>query len=250
MLSWTFMDMVDFLPLERMTRKHSPDIKTLLASQPLFSGLPPESIARIAQDVRDLRATKGEVLFNRGDECKGMHLVLIGQIKLSFISPHGQEKIVEIIRPNHVFGEAVMFMERPYVVSAQALTDSWLLFFPKATIFNELERDPLLARKMLAGLSMRLHQLISDIEGYSLHSGKKRIISYLLQEVSSDTPPNGDHALTIKLAINKNTIASRLSMTQEHFSRILHELAELGLIAVQGKEIYIPDIRKLHQYED
>jgi len=244
------MDAIVSQPLERMSRKHSPDTKTLLMSQPLFSGLPPESIARIAQDVRDFRPMKGEVLFNRGDECRGMHLVLVGQIKLSFISPHGQEKIVEIIRPNHIFGEAVMFMERPYVVSAQALTDSWLLFFPKTTIFNELERDPLLARKMLAGLSMRLHQLINDIEGYSLHSGKKRIISYLLQEIPVDSHANKDIAYTLKLAINKNTIASRLSMTQEHFSRILHELVELGLIAVQGREIHIPDIRRLQQYED
>ncbi len=248
--STCIMDSIHFQPREFMTRKHSPDIKLLLTSQPLFSGLPPESIARIAQDVRDFRAAKGEVLFNKGDECKGMHLVLVGQIKLSFISPHGQEKIVEIIRPNHIFGEALMFMERPYIVSAQALSDSWLLFFPKTTIFNELERDPMLARKMLAGLSMRLHQLISDIEGYSLHSGKKRIISYLLQEISSDAHFDKDHAITFKLATNKNTIASRLSMTQEHFSRILHELVELGLITVQGREIHIPDINKLQQYED
>ncbi|MDR2881222.1 MAG: Crp/Fnr family transcriptional regulator [Azoarcus sp.] len=233
-----------------MPRRHNLDVKTLLASQPLFSGLAPENIARIAQDVRDFRASKGEVLFNKGDECKGMHLVIAGQIKLSFISSQGHEKIVEIIRPNHVFGEALMFMERAYVVSAQALTDSWILFFPKATIFNELDRDPQLARKMLAGLSMRLHQLISDIEGYSLHSGKKRIINYLLQEIPSTALLGDNHSFTIKLAISKNTIASRLSMTQEHFSRIQHELMELGLIAVQGREIHIPDIRKLQQYDD
>ncbi|MDR2925126.1 MAG: Crp/Fnr family transcriptional regulator [Azoarcus sp.] len=233
-----------------MVQKTKPDIRTLIAGQPLFSGLPAESIARIAQDVRELHPAKGEILFSKGDECKGLHIVVVGQIKLSFISPHGQEKVVEIIRQNHMFGEAVMFMEKPYVVSAQALTDSWVLFFPKTTIFTELERDPQLARKMLAGLAVRQHQLVNDIEGYSLHSGKKRVISYLLQEVSDNALPAEGHAFTIKLAISKNTIASRLSMTQEHFSRILHELVELGLITVQGREIHVPDIRQLQKYED
>ncbi|MDR3086726.1 MAG: helix-turn-helix domain-containing protein, partial [Azoarcus sp.] len=36
----------------------------------------------------------------------------------------------------------------------------------------------------------------------------------------------------------------------EHLSRILHELADLGLLTVQGREIHVPDVRKLRQYED
>jgi len=233
-----------------MIRKTESSIAALLTNQPLFSGLPPENIERIAQSAREFRPKKGEVLFNKGDECRGLHLLLSGQIKLSFISSQGQEKVVEIINPDQMFGEAVMFMERPYVVSAQALTDSWGLFFPKNTIFDELDRDPLLARKMLAGLSMRLHRLISDIEDYSMHSGKKRIIGYLLREIPDEALSSKDRAFTVKLTINKNTIASRLSMTQEHFSRILHELVALGMITVQGREIHIPNICKLQQYRD
>jgi len=245
-------NLIDFLPLDSliMIRKTEPDTQALLTSQPLFSGLPPENIARIAQNAREFRPQKGEILFNKGDECKGLHLLITGQIKLSFISPQGHEKVVEIINPNQIFGEAVMFMERPYIVSAQALADSWGLFFPKSIIFDELNRDPLLSRKMLAGLSMRLHRLISDIEDYSMHSGKKRIIGYLLREIPDEALSGKDYAFTVKLTINKNTIASRLSMTQEHFSRILHELATLGLITVQGREIHIPDIRMLQQYRD
>jgi len=240
-----------FLPPDRsMLQKTKPDVKALLAGQPLFNTLSPEEITRITQNVRESRPKKGEVLFNKGDECKGLHVLLVGLVKLFFISPHGHEKVVEIIRPGHMFGEALMFLERPYVVSAQALADSWVLYLPKTTIFDELERSPVLGRKMLASLSMRLHQLISDIEDYSLHSGKKRVIGYLLREVSSETVAAENDARTIHFAISKNVIASYLNMTQEHFSRILHELVELGLITVQGREIHIPDIRKLQQYED
>ncbi|MDR2208576.1 MAG: Crp/Fnr family transcriptional regulator [Azoarcus sp.] len=239
------------LPLERSgTKKPKPDYKALLAGQPLFSSLSSEEIARITQNVREIRPQKGEILFNKGDECRGLHILLSGLVKLFCISPRGQEKVVEIIHPGHMFGEALMFLGRPYIVSSQALADSWVLYFPKSTIFEELERRPELARKMLASLSMRLHQLISDIENYSLHSGKKRVIGYLLREISDESLPTEDHACTIRFSISKNVIASHLNMTQEHFSRILHELADLGLISVHGREIHVPDIRRLQQYED
>jgi CRP-like cAMP-binding protein len=44
-------------------------------------------------------------------------------------------------------------------------------------------------------------------------------------------------------------IASRLNLTQEHFSRILHELSSLGLIVVEGKRIRIPSVPKLKNFQ-
>ena len=56
-------------------------------------------------------------------------------------------------------------------------------------------------------------------------------------------------ALTVTLPTSKGTIASRLNLTQEHFSRILHELSEKGLILVKGRKISIPDVEKLRTYD-
>ena len=51
--------------------------------------------------------------------------------------------------------------------------------------------------------------------------------------------------MAIRLPTSKGTIASRLNLTQEHFSRILNELSTGGLIQVQGRTIHIPDIERL-----
>src|SRR6202162_3920430 len=122
------------------------------------------------------------MLFNKGDSCVGFHLVIYGQVKLAFISPQGSEKVVEIVGPGFSFGEALMFMEKPYIVMAQTLADSLLLHISKEVVFEEIERDTKFARKMLAGLSRRLHGVISDIESYSLQSGTQRVIGYLLRQ--------------------------------------------------------------------
>jgi CRP-like cAMP-binding protein len=187
---------------------------------------------------------RGEILFNKGDPCVGFYLVLYGQVKLAFVTPQGGEKVVEIVGPGHSFGEALMFMEKPYIVMAQTLADSLLLHVSKTVVFDEIARDPGFARRMLAGLARRLHSLVSDVESYSLQSGTQRVIGYLLRE---DT--GGDGGPTkIMLPTAKAIVASRLNLTPEHFSRILHELTDAGLIEVEGREVRIVDIAKLRTY--
>ena len=223
------------------------NIEALLSHIPLFNGLAPDEVARIGRSTREIRASKGDILFHKGDACNGFHLLVYGQVKLAFTSAQGNEKVVEILTQGQSFGEALMFMEKPYIVFAQALTESLLLHVSKAAVFEELERDHQLGRKMLAGMSMRLHQLMSDVESYSLHSGKQRIIGYLLRELP-EADQNGVK-VAITLPTNKGVIASRLNLTQEHFSRILHELSELGLIIVEGRKIHIPSVAKLRQHD-
>jgi CRP-like cAMP-binding protein len=230
-----------------MTTSYPVNIEALLTHIPLFNSLAPEEIARIARSTREVHAGKGEILFHKGDPCNGFHLVVYGQVKLAFTSAQGGEKVVEIIGAGQSFGEAIMLMDRPYIVFAQTLADSLLLHVSKNAVFDELQRDPAFARKMLAGMAIRLHQLMTDVESYSLRSGKERIIGYLLRELPEGAQDGKDVAVTLQTS--KGVIASRLNLTQEHFSRILHELTELGLIVVEGRKIHIPNVANLRKHE-
>ncbi len=229
-------------------RDHQPiNIQTLLSHIPLFNGLSQDELTTLAKGTREVRCEKGDMLFHRGDPCSGFHILVFGQVKLSFTSEQGVEKVVEVIQQGQSFGEAIMFLDKPYVVSAQALSSCLLLHVAKSVIFNELERDHRFVEKMLAGMAKRLHQLMLDVEGYSLHSGKQRIIGYLMHELQDSQLH--DENVVLELQISKGVIASRLNLTQEHFSRILHELSDLGLIKVEGKKILIPNVERLHTHQ-
>ena len=222
-------------------------IKTsaFLANLPLFKELAPAEIDRIAAGTTELHVPRGEILFNKGDPCSGFHLVIYGQVKLSFVTPMGGEKVIEILVPGASFGEALMFMDKPYIVMAQALADSLVLHVSKQVVFDELERDPAFARKMLAGMSRRLHGLIADVEAYSLQSGTQRVIGYLLQDAAgADTL----ESYKVTLPTSKAVVASRLNLTPEHFSRIMHELAGAGLVSVEGRAVVIRDVARLRGY--
>jgi CRP-like cAMP-binding protein len=219
-----------------MTAAHLPlNIPALLARTPLFQGLAPAEIELIAGGTREVALDRGAILFRRGDPSEGFYLVVYGQIKLSFISPQGAEKVVEIIAPGQTFGEAVMFMDKPYPVMATALADSQLLHIGRDALFAELAQDPKLGRKMLAGLSMKLHRMLADMESISTQSARERVIGYLLREIPDDAPPGRE--ITITLSSSKGTIASRLNVTQEHFSRVLHELEREDLLSIEGRNV-------------
>jgi len=223
-------------------------VQTFLANMPLFRELGSDELDRIALNTQQVHAAKGKILFRRGDPALGFYIVVFGQVKLYFNSPRGDEKVVDLNGPGQSFGEAVMFMERSHVVTAQALSDSMLLHVRREVIFEELARDQNFVRRVIAGLSSRLHRLMSDLESDSLHSGTQRIIGYLLRD--SEDKPEPKSEIEVTLSATKGVIASRLSLTQEHFSRILHDLSARGLIEVRGRSIYIPDVAKLRACSD
>lgn len=224
------------------------DIPALLARLPLFQELTPEQVLKIAAQAREKRLTKGEMLFQKGDPSRGFYVIVFGQLKLAFPSSSGNEKVVDILGPKQSFGEAVMFMDRPYPLFAEAIADTLLLHVAKDTVFELLASDPSFARHMLAGLSMRLHSLVQDVESYSLRSSAQRVIGYLLQHCPIEGDGDCTGSIEITLPTSKQIIASRLNLTPETLSRILHDLAEAKLIGVQGKQITINDLKRLREY--
>lgn len=231
----------------RAARRPAIKIEAFLAKLPMFGEMSALEIGRVAAGTHSLHIEKGAPVFHNGDPCTGFHIVVYGQVKLGFTSPQGGEKVVEIMGPGQSFGEALMFLERPYIVSAHALADTMLLHVAKHVVFGELDGDPVFARKMLSGLSLRLHGLVRDVEAYSLRSSAERVIGYLLSTGANRTG-EAEPQQEVLLSAGKSVVASRLNMTPEHFSRVLHDLSTSGLIAVEGKMVRILDFNRLRTH--
>lgn len=210
----------------------------------MFSELQPAQIQKLANGTRLIDISRGTYLFNRGDKAHGFYLLLDGQVKLGVISPQGDEKIIGLIQPGQSFGEAVLFLERSFPIYAQATLDSKVLLITREAIFDILDNDVTVVRRMLAGISARNRQLVNDIESISLQNSTQRLIGYLLQ-ISTDSVNPG----RVHLPANKVTIASMLNITPETLSRIMLRLHNAGLIEVNGKEIIITNVDGLRNFE-
>jgi len=210
----------------------------------MFSELQSTQIEHLASGTRQIDVPRGNILFNRGDRAHGFYLLLEGQIKLGVISPQGDEKVIGLIQPGQSFGEAVLFLERSFPIYAQATLDSKVLLITRDAIFEILDNDVTVVRRMLAGISARNRQLVNDIESISLQNSTQRLIGYLLQ-ISTDSP----NPARVQLPANKLTIASMLNITPETLSRVMLRLHNAGLIEVNGKEIVITNVAGLRTFE-
>ncbi|MEI8169709.1 MAG: Crp/Fnr family transcriptional regulator [Rhodoferax sp.] len=223
------------------------DMTNYLSVLPMFSNLTKPERENISQDCALRRLSRGEMVFRAGEQCEEFHVIVTGQVKLYVASSSGQEKIVELIGPGQSFAEAMMFLNKPHMLNAQTLTDTMLMSVSKQAVFGEIERDPRFSMHMLAGISRRLHGLLRDVEGYALHSGMQRLIGYLLRDLDDEITDDMG-TITVSLPVSKATIASRLSLTPEYFSRVLHELEAERLIEIDKREIRILDVRRLASY--
>jgi CRP-like cAMP-binding protein len=210
-----------------------------LRNLPLFRDLNPCQLEAVGAATTEQRAAAGAVLFRRGDPCAGIHIVVLGRVKLALLAPAGAEKVVEILGPGQSFGESVMFMGQPHVLCAEAIADSLLLHISKDAILEAVAGNAEFSRRMLKEMSQRLCRLIADIEAYTLKSATERVTGYLLAALNEDANPAQPGE--VLLAASKSVLASRLNITREHFSRILHELSLAGLIRVNGRSIRILD---------
>lgn len=224
------------------------DVPRYLSVLPLFSDMSPIELRQVADGCTLRRLTRGDMVFRMGDACHEFHVVVTGQVKLFVLSPAGQEKVVELIGPGQSFGEAIMFTGRTYILSAQSLVDTLLLTVSKDAVISEIQRDHRFALRMLAGVSRRLHGLVHDVEAYALHSGLQRVIGFLLRDQALEDAEPGA-VRTVTLPVSKATIASRLSLTPEYFSRVLHELEAHGLIEIERRDIRILDAQRLSAYQ-
>jgi CRP-like cAMP-binding protein len=229
------------------TNSESFDVQRHLAVMPMFGDLSSEERARLSTGCQLKRFARGEMVFCHGDPCDAFYVVIVGQAKLFMLAPTGQEKVIEIVGPGQSFAEAIVFLDIPSPINVQSLTDSLLLSVSKKTVFKEIELDPRFSLHMLAGISRRLHGLVQDVEGYALRSGMQRMIGFLLRDVEQDGQRQAG-VVTVSLLVSKATIASRLSLTPEYFSRVLHELEAEHLIEVDKREIRILDVQRLAGY--
>ncbi|MDA8095842.1 MAG: Crp/Fnr family transcriptional regulator [Betaproteobacteria bacterium] len=225
------------MPLDR------PDIERFRHTY-LFTALTDEEIDKVAAHARTRECRPGEILFTQGAPCHHFFHVEAGVIKLYRLSPSGEEKVMELIGPNHLFAEAVVFMGGRYPVHAEAVEAARLIAFDSTNFMELLRSNMDLCFRLMSSMSMRMHALINDIDRLTLHSGTERLIQYLLDQL----PHDGTAPPSIRLGVPKQVIASRLGVQPETLSRILARLRNEGLLEIHDDTVVLKSLEALRRH--
>ena len=218
-----------------------------LSASSLFAGLDPAALGRLAGSTELRDFSGGAVICREGQPGTGLHLVTRGQVKLLLQAGNGHEKVFDLIGPGACYGESSLYTDQPHQITAAAIVDTQLLHVPRADLLSTLQETPELALRVIKGLASKIYRCTHDLKSYMLMSGTQRVICYLLYEVplQQEGPAEVAVTLPVRKGLIAPRLASRLNLTQEHFSRILHELAVAALIKVEGQRVHIRDLSRL-----
>ena len=225
-----------------MKQDNADIIKQNLRHNPIFSKLTELQLDTVYRFSQLHKLADGQLLFNQSDKVTAFYMVISGKIKLFRISPDGQEKIIEIVKPGEVFAEALMFTEQPdYPVSSAALSDTVIIAI-NAKKFREMLLDSTATCLLLLGdMSFRLRKLVNEIDTLTLQTGTSRVAAYLVNEMP-------ENRKCFELDTAKNVIAARLSIKPETFSRIIKTLKNQGILSIDGNCVTVHDIDALKKH--
>jgi len=214
------------------------DIKTVIKSCHLFSGVTDQDLELLTDVCRLQNYLKGQVVFTQGDDASGFYVVASGKVKLYKLSTDGKERILHIVLTGGSFAEAAIFGDGCYPAFAEPISKTQLIFFPKREFLNLLHSHSQIAINMIGGLSKFLRQFATQIEDLTFKDVPGRLARYLIDL-------GGDDNNLVELPISKSQLASNLGTVSETLSRTFRKLSDEAIISVKGKQIVILDIDRL-----
>lgn len=225
----------------------SSEVRTAVRQHYLFAGLSEDDFAELAAEASIKEVDHGAILFHRGDPSSCFYYLDTGLVELSLVSPTGEKKTLEVVRPGRTFAEAVAFMrEHRFPVTAEALEASRLCRIPTDTYMNLIRSNPDACLRLLADISQHLHARVREIEHLTIQNARSRLIGYLMDHIAEET--DGGEA-TVRLTLPRHVIASRLSITPETLSRLLRNLSDEGLISVDDRVVFVHRLADLKLYD-
>jgi CRP/FNR family transcriptional regulator len=223
--------------------KQAAVINTLRGCQ-LFAGLPPSDLAAIA-DISVVKSVeKGDYLFHEGNPSHGFYIVQRGAVNVHRINSTGKEQVIQIFRPGQSFAEAALATPAGYPADARAVESTQVLLVQKTGFLDLLKRQPELALRMLASMSMHLRALVGQLEDMTSKDVETRLANWLVKrcpDVRSARP------VVIELRTTKRVLASELGTVSETFSRTLAKFRQQGMISVKGKTLTVLNPSRLNE---
>ena len=88
---------------------------------PLFSHLSNEEMQFLATGAQTRHFSKGEVVFQAGQDLGLLFVVARGRVKLTRVSASGREQVVRLLGPGDFYGELSLFLPQALAATGVAL---------------------------------------------------------------------------------------------------------------------------------
>ena len=127
----------------------------VLKSVSIFSEIPDDVLAIVANALKEADFSTGEVVFEEGDIGSCMYIIVEGKVRI-----HDEERTIAELGPREVFGDMAVLDAEPRSASATAEEDSKLLQLGQDVFYELMSDHVAIVRGVSRLLSQRLRELM------------------------------------------------------------------------------------------
>jgi len=201
----------------------------------------------LLEDYRtEIQLAPGQVLFHEEAACHGLHCVASGLLALRKSDGVGNSVILRLANPGEVLGFPAYCGHMDYTASAEALQDSRVCFFPSRLLDGLVERNPDLRSEFARLLALELKGYGEARLQMATRTVERRLLDLLAQLLPTCGRLDAEGVgATLDLPLARRDLAAMLGVRPETVARSLRQLAGQGLAHFNGREVRIPDLRRL-----
>ncbi|MFO1241738.1 MAG: Crp/Fnr family transcriptional regulator [Rickettsiales bacterium] len=211
-----------------------------LQAQPLVADTLDQNIRSLLKLSKVCRHAKRKILFNQGESCGTVYIILQGWVRLFTITEEGQEPIIDLMTRGSILGFDTFVHANGATYSAEVVSDEvTVLEVPVIMLQENIQLNAAIGNYFVTMFAAQILRLQQHIERISFVPAQQRVTSFLLSLCEGSGRP-------FALPCEKSLIASYLGMKRETFSRVLSQLKQYG-VRVDGTIVTISDIAKLQR---
>lgn len=214
------------------------------SEQPLFRGLGDEGKRAVLSEARPNRYAKGSAVFEQDEEAHSFFLLTEGHLRVTRLTPDGQQVVVRYISPGEPFGVAMAIGRATYPGTATAVVDSVALAWPTAVWPRLVSAHPLLAANAMQLLGGRLMDANTRLVEMSTQQVERRIAHTLLR-LAQQSGKRIEKGIQIDFPISRQDVAEMTGATLHTVSRVMSAWEEKGLVESGRQRIVLTDPHRL-----
>jgi CRP/FNR family transcriptional regulator, nitrogen oxide reductase regulator len=222
-----------------MSESSSPllDVKQL-QTIPLFHGLTAAEIEEIAKVAQFRHVEADEYFFYQGDEANRIFVLADGHIKLTQLTPEGDQILLRVIGPWTLFGGVVMARGQTYPATAQAAEAAAALVWIGRDIMALIDKYPRLAVNAMQLMANNLQEFQARYRELATERVERRLARTLLR-LASQTGKKIPSGVLIDLPLSRQDLAEMSGTTLFTVSRILNQWEGQGLVSLGRERVVI-----------
>jgi CRP/FNR family transcriptional regulator len=226
--------------LPRQNATPSPCNTCTARSLTICASLTPDDQARMASHVTTVTLQPGQMLFSEGDSAEHVFNITSGSMSIAKSMPDGRRQIAGFLGAGDFLGAST---RADYTVSAEALAETHLCRFPRATFRRLLSDMPCLEQRLLAVAENEIAAAQEQILLLGRKTAMERIASFLLLQASR-MKARGMPDNPVLLPMTRAEMGDYLGLTIETVSRCFTRLRKLDVIGLPA-----PDRVQIRQVE-